>query len=75
MGNYFIRASRTFIKPERVGGYTPLQYGDVLFAASGETVEGHREVCGQPHADPSGCGGDVIVLRPSVAVHARFLAT
>jgi hypothetical protein len=36
---YFIRASKAFIRAERAAGYMPIQYGDVLFAASGETIE------------------------------------
>lgn len=70
---YFIRATRTFIKPERVGGYTPLQYGDVLFAASGETIEDIGKAAVNLMQVPAVCGGDVIVLRPTVAVHAPFL--
>jgi len=70
---YFIRASRTFIKPERVGRYTPLRYGDVLFAASGETIEDIGKSAVNLMQTPAVCGGDVIVLRPTVALHAPFL--
>lgn len=70
---YFIRASRTFINPERVPGYTPLQYGDVLFAASGETIEDIGKSAVNLMKTPAVCGGDVIIVRPSVAVDAAFL--
>lgn len=69
----FIRACRTFIKPDRVGGYTPLEYGDVLFAASGETIEEIGKSAVNLMRTPAVCGGDVIILRPTVPVHAPFL--
>src|SRR3989442_1243719 len=70
---YFIRASRAFIKAERAAGYTPIQYGDVLFAASGETIEEIGKSAVNLMRVAAVCGGDVIVLRPSVPVHAPFL--
>ena len=39
---FFIQDSRTFITEERALEYAPIEYGDVLFAASGETIERSR---------------------------------
>ena len=35
----FIRNSRAFVSKVRAADYTPLKHGDVLFAASGETID------------------------------------
>jgi type I restriction enzyme S subunit len=70
---YFIRASKAFIRAERAAGYMPIQYGDVLFAASGETIEEIGKSAVNLMQTAAVCGGDVIVLRPSIPVHAPFL--
>jgi type I restriction enzyme S subunit len=70
---YFIRASRAFIGTTRAVEYTPIQYGDVLFAASGETIDEIGKSAVNLIRAPAYCGGDVIVLRPSIPVHAPFL--
>ncbi len=70
---YFVRRPKAFIHPNRATGYTPLQYGDVLFAASGETLEEIGKSAVNLIEGAAVCGGDVIVLRPSVPVHAPFL--
>ena len=71
--NFFIRRSRLCVTRERAIDYTVIQYGDVLFAGSGETIEEigksavnliKSEVC---------CGGDIILFRPSVEVDAHFM--
>jgi type I restriction enzyme S subunit len=70
---YFIRASKAFIRVNRAVDYTPIQYGDVLFAASGETIEEIGKSAVNLMHTAAFCGGDVIVLRPSIPVHAPFL--
>jgi type I restriction enzyme, S subunit len=70
---YFIRASKTFIRADRTSGYTPIQYGDVLFAASGEKIEEIGKSAVNLMQTPAFCGGDVIVLRHCIPVHAPFL--
>ncbi|MBL0143564.1 MAG: DUF1768 domain-containing protein [Betaproteobacteria bacterium] len=69
----FIRTTRTFIKPERASDYTPIRFGDVLFAASGEKIEEIGKSAVNLMTAPAVCGGDVIVLRLSVAAHAPYL--
>jgi len=69
-----IRNIRKFISPETELDYTPIQYGDILFAASGETFEeiGKSAVnLAETHAC---CGGDVIILRPKRKIDPVFLA-
>ncbi len=70
---HFIEKSRSFVPPERAAKYTPIKFGDLLFAASGETIEeiGKSAV----NLIPSGacCGGDVILFRSRREIEARFL--
>src|ERR1035438_5935010 len=70
---YFIRTNKTCIKADRATDYTPIQYGDVLFAASGETIEEIGKSAVNLMRTTAVCGGDVIVLRPSIPVNAPFL--
>ena len=70
---YFVRRPKTFIHPSRATDYTPLHYGDVLFAASGETLEEIGKSAVNLIDGTAVCGGDVIILRPTVPVHAPFL--
>lgn len=70
---YTIRASSGFVTRRRARAYTPIQYGDVLFAASGETIEEIGKSAVNLIEEPVVCGGDVIILRPRVSVHAAFL--
>jgi len=70
---YFVRRPKTFIHPDRAADYTPLHYGDVLFAASGETLEDIGKSAVNLIDGTAVCGGDVIILRPTVPVHAPFL--
>ena len=69
---YSIRASRAYIKPEKANEYTPLQYGDILFAGSGETVEEIGKSAVNLIEEPTYSGGDVIIFRPTVMLNAEF---
>ena len=71
---FFITASRAYVAPElAVTAYTPIAYGDVLFAGSGETMEEIGKSAVNLIRGPACCGGDVIVFRPSINAEARFL--
>ena len=70
---FFVRKPKAFIHPDRASNYTPLHYGDVLFAASGETLEEIGKSAVNLIEGTAVCGGDVIILRPTVPVHAPFL--
>ena len=70
---FFIIKSRAYVTEEHVADYTPLRYGDVLFAGSGETIDEigmsavnllRRDAC---------CGGDVVVFRTRKECSAKFL--
>ena len=68
----FIERARTCITRERATDYTPIEYGDVLFAASGETIEEiGKSAVNLLHG--ARCGGDVVILRPTEPFIARFL--
>ena len=53
--------------------YTPIQYGDVLFAGSGETVGEIGKSAANLMRGPACCGGDVIVFRPNGEMEPAFL--
>lgn len=68
-----IEESRTYLTEERAVAYTPIRYGDLLFAASGEKLEEIGKSAVNLIHGEARCGGDMIVLRPSVPVVPRFL--
>ena len=69
----FIRQPRGFVSTDTAAAYTPIRFGDVLFAASGERVEEIGKSAVNLHGGTAVCGGDVVIFRPTVAVHAAFL--
>ena len=70
---YFIRESRSRVSEQRAVDYTPIQYGDVLFAGSGETIEEIGKSAVNLISHRACCGGDVIIFRSQIEVDARFL--
>ena len=70
---FFIERAMSFVSHDTVESYTPIQYGDVLFAGSGETIEDIGKSAVSLLPSPACCGGDVIIFRPSSPVNARFL--
>ena len=71
---YFITESRTRVSPELADCvYTSIWYGDVLFAGSGETIDEIGKSAVNLISGPACCGGDIIVLRPSIDAAPRFL--
>ena len=71
--NYFIGSTRAYIDPERAIDYTPIRFGDVLFAASGETVEEIGKSAVNLMTSRAYCGGDIILFRPKQEMDARYL--
>ena len=69
----FIHNSRSFISKASATKYTPIEYGDVLFAASGETIEEIGASAVNLMTAEAYCAGDVIVFRPEVLSEARYL--
>ena len=70
---FFIRESRSRVSEQRAVDYTPIQYGDVLFAGSGETIEEIGKSAVNLISHRACCGGDVIIFRLQIEVNARFL--
>ena len=71
---FFITATRACVAPELADTvYTPIRYGDVLFAGSGETIDEIGKSAVNLLPGRACCGGDVIVFRPSIDADARFL--
>ena len=69
----FIRGSRAFVSQERAPSYTLLKGGDVLFAASGETIDEIGKSAVNLMSSEARCGGDIIVFRPTRRTHAPFM--
>ena len=68
-----ITRSRAFVSAEHAAAYSTIRYGDLLFAASGETIdEIGKSSVNLMHGEAL-CGGDIILLRPAIPVEARFL--
>ena len=71
---FFITTTRACVTPELADTiYTPIRYGDVLFAGSGEAIDEIGKSAVNLIPGPACCGGDVIILRPSIDADARFL--
>ena len=70
---FFVTDTRACVSPQAAEKYTPIQYGDVLFAGSGETLGEIGKSAVNLLSDRTCVGGDVIVFRPSIVAHARFL--
>ena len=69
---FHIRASRSCVSEAVALNYTPLRYGDILFAGSGETIEEIGKSAVNLIDQPACCGGDVILFRPERKIDARF---
>ena len=70
---YHIEQSRSFISRERVFDYTPIEYGDILLAGSGETIDEIGKSAVNLITGDAYCGGDVILFRPRVEANPRFM--
>ncbi len=71
--DFHVRDSRSRISPDRAVAYTQLQYGDLLLAGSGETLEEIGKSAANLLREPAFCGGDVIICRPEGDIDATFL--
>ena len=69
---FHIRASRSFVTETDALNYTPIRYGDILFAGSGETIEEIGKSAVNLIESPACCGGDVILFRPARELDAMF---
>lgn len=71
--SYVIERARTYLTAERASSYTSIQYGDVLFAASGEKLDEIGKSAVNLIRGDARCGGDLIILRPGEPMVPRFL--
>ena len=69
---FHILKNRTFVTELKALDYTSIQYGDVLFAGSGETIEEIGKSAVNLLESKTCCGGDVILFRPAIEIDARF---
>ena len=70
---FFIHNSRACISEAKAGDYTRIERGDILFAASGETIEEIGKSAVNLIEGEAYCGGDVIIFRPNQPVDSRYL--
>ena len=70
---FHITESKSCIAPHRAMAYTPINYGDVLFAGSGETLEEIGKSAVNLIRESAVCGGDVIIFRPTLELDAEFI--
>ena len=70
---YFILESRSFVSKANAEDYTPINFGDVLFAASGETIDEIGKSAVNLMQSAACCGGDIILFRPERRFEARYL--
>lgn len=70
---FFITRSKACVPADRAEAYTRIRYGDVLFAASGETEEDIGRSSVNLIEGEARCGGDILVLRPEIPAVPRYL--
>ncbi len=70
---FHIRQSRAGISEDSTKKYRQLQFGDLLLAGSGETLNEIGKSAVNLIAGRAYCGGDVIVFRPICEIDATFL--
>lgn len=71
--SYFIERTRSFISKDTSKNYTPIAFGDVLFAASGETIDEIGKSAVNLMRTAACCGGDVILFRPEGDTVASYM--
>ena len=69
----FILKSRSFVSVAKAEDYTPITFGDVLFAASGETINEIGKSAVNLMQSAACCGGDIILFRSERQVESRYM--
>ena len=71
---FFIERTCSYVSAHRAHRYTTIRFGDLLFAASGETVdEIGKSAVNLLREKEACCGGDVILFRAHGDIDTRFL--
>ncbi|MCY3815982.1 MAG: restriction endonuclease subunit S [Gammaproteobacteria bacterium] len=68
-----ITETRSRLAPTRAGEYTSIRFGDVLFAASGETTDEIGKSAVNLIRSRACCGGDIILFRARLQLDPRFM--
>ena len=71
--SYFIEQTRSFVSKETAKNYTPIAFGDALFATSGETIDEIGKSAVNLMRTAACCGGDVILFRPENDTVASYM--
>ena len=71
--DYLIKQARSCVSPSNSNEYTDLCPGDVLFAASGESIDEIGKSAVNLIQDDCVCGGDIVLLRPKKEVDPHYL--
>lgn len=67
------KSLRKFVTPQTAGAAKPILSGDLLFTASGETIEDIGKTTLYSGSIPGYAGGDIIIFRPDIS-NALFLS-
>lgn len=70
---FHIDETRSFVAADRADDYASVQAGDVLFAASGETLDEIGKSAAVRMDGPVCAGGDLVILRPTIDVDPTFM--
>ncbi len=68
----FITQTRSYVSPTKASAYTPINRGDILFPASGETIEEIGKSAVNLMHTRVICGGDLIIFRPTIPMEPKF---
>ena len=68
-----ITETRSRLAPTKAGEYTSIRFGDVLFAASGETTDEIGKSAVNLIHSRACCGGDIILFRARLQLDPRFM--
>ena len=69
---YFVSQTRSYVSPKKGSTYTQIKRGDVLFPASGETIEEIGKFAVNLMDTQVLCGGDLIIFRPTIPMESKF---
>ena len=70
---FHARHAQSYITHEIAPNYARIEHGDALFAGSGETIEDIGKSVVNLMTQEAYCGGDIILLKPKVAIHPSYL--
>lgn len=71
--SWSISQSRSYVSRENAVKYTSIRYGDVLFAASGETIDDIGRSAVNLIGGKACCGGDIILFRSDRPLNPHFM--